>query len=125
VNAALSVLLAVIVVGAVMRLPLALVMFAGGCSYLFMSRQDIGLLVGQVMGQMTTMYVLVAIPMFILAANVMNAASISERLWAAANAMVGRFKGGRHRRSLMEAAFITLAARMNIGMATSTYMVVI
>ena len=88
------VLLGVILFGALMRLPLALVMFAGGCSYLFMSRQDIGLLVGQVMGQMTTMYVLMAIPMFILAANVMNAASISERLWAAANALVGRFKGG-------------------------------
>jgi tripartite ATP-independent transporter DctM subunit len=69
-------------------------MFAGGCAYLFVSKQDIGLLVGQVMGQMTTLYVLVAIPMFVLAANVMNAASISERLWAAANALVGRFKGG-------------------------------
>ncbi|MFM8547648.1 MAG: TRAP transporter large permease [Betaproteobacteria bacterium] len=93
-NTPLLILLGVIVFGATMRLPLALVMFAGGCSYLFASRQDIGLLVGQVMGQMTTMYVLVAIPMFILAANVMNAASISERLWAAANALVGRFKGG-------------------------------
>jgi tripartite ATP-independent transporter DctM subunit len=52
------------------------------------------LLVGQVMGQMTAMYVLVAIPMFILAANIMNAASISDRLWAMANALVGRFRGG-------------------------------
>lgn len=93
-NTALVVLLGVVAFGALMRLPLALVMFAGGASYLFVSRQDIGLLVGQVMGQMTTMYVLVAIPMFILAANVMNAASISERLWAAANALVGRFRGG-------------------------------
>jgi len=93
-NTALIALLGVITFGALMRLPLALVMFAGGTSYLFVSRQDIGLLVGQVMGQMTTMYVLVAIPMFILAANVMNAASISERLWAAANALVGRFRGG-------------------------------
>ena len=93
-NAALTALLGVIVAGAVMRLPLALVMFAGGGAYLFVSRQDIGLLVGQVMGQMTTMYVLVAIPMFILAANIMNAASISERLWNVANALVGRFRGG-------------------------------
>jgi len=45
-NTPLLVLLAVIIFGAVMRLPLALVMFAGGCSYLFASRQDIGLLVG-------------------------------------------------------------------------------
>ena len=87
-------LLATVVFGAMMRLPLALVMFGGGAAYLFMTRQDIGLLVGQVMNQMTTMYVLVAIPMFILAANIMNAASISDRLWSMANALVGRFRGG-------------------------------
>ena len=87
-------LLAVVVGGAVLRLPLALVMFAGGASYLFATKQDIGLLVGQVMNQMSAMYVLVAIPMFILAANIMNAVGISDRLWAAANVMVGRFRGG-------------------------------
>ena len=87
-------LLGAVLFGALMRLPLALVMFGGGAVYLFATRQDIGLLVGQVMGQMTAMYVLVAIPMFILAANIMNAASISDRLWAMANALVGRFRGG-------------------------------
>lgn len=87
-------LLGVIVLGAMLRLPLALVMFAGGAAYLFVTRQDIGLLVGQVMSQMSAMYVLVAVPMFILAANVMNAASISDRLWALAQSMVGRFRGG-------------------------------
>ena len=87
-------LLGAVIFGALIRLPLALVMFGGGAVYLFMTRQDIGLLVGQVMGQMTAMYVLVAIPMFILAANIMNAASISDRLWAMANALVGRFRGG-------------------------------
>jgi len=87
-------LLGAVLFGALMRLPLALVMFSGGAVYLFVTRQDVGLLVGQVMGQMTAMYVLVAIPMFILAANIMNAASISDRLWAMANALVGRFRGG-------------------------------
>lgn len=87
-------LLLTILFGAMLRLPLALVMFAGGAAYLFVTRQDIGLLVGQVMSQMTSMYVLVAVPMFILAANVMNAASISDRLWALAQALVGRFRGG-------------------------------
>ena len=87
-------LLGAVLLGALMRLPLALVMFGGGAVYLFATRQDVGLLVGQVMGQMTAMYVLVAIPMFILAANIMNAASISDRLWAMANALVGRFRGG-------------------------------
>ncbi len=87
-------LLATMVFGALVRLPLALVMFGGGAAYLFVTRQDIGLLVGQVMNQMSAMYVLVAIPMFILAANIMNAATVSDRLWAAANVLVGRFRGG-------------------------------
>ncbi len=87
-------LLATMVLGALLRLPLALVMFGGGAAYLFVTRQDIGLLVGQVMNQMSAMYVLVAIPMFILAANIMNAATVSDRLWAAANVLVGRFRGG-------------------------------
>ncbi len=87
-------LVAAVVFGALCRLPLALTMFAGGATYLFATRQDLGLLEGQVMGQMTTMYVLVAIPMFVLAANIMNAATISDRIWAVANALVGRFKGG-------------------------------
>jgi tripartite ATP-independent transporter DctM subunit len=87
-------LVGVAVGGALLRLPLALVLFASGAAYLFVTGQDIGLLVGQVMAQMTTMYVLVAIPMFIVAANAMNAASISERLWALANALVGRLRGG-------------------------------
>lgn len=87
-------LLGVILVAAMLRLPLALVMFAGGAAYLLVTKQDIGLLVGQVMNQMAAMYVLVAVPMFILAANIMNAASISDRLWALAQALVGRFRGG-------------------------------
>jgi TRAP-type mannitol/chloroaromatic compound transport system permease large subunit len=93
-TAGLYALVGAMLLGALMRLPLALVMFGAGTAYLFVTRQDIGLLVGQVMGQMTAMYVLVAIPMFILAANIMNAASISDRLWAAASALVGRLRGG-------------------------------
>lgn len=79
---------------AILRLPLALAMFAAGAVYFFATGQDVGLLAGQVMGQMTGIYVLVAIPMFILAVNIMNASGISERLWGAADAIVGRFRGG-------------------------------
>jgi len=39
-------------------------------------------------------YVLLAVPMFILAANIMTISSISERLWKAADALVGWLPGG-------------------------------
>ena len=67
-------LLGAVIFGALIRLPLALVMFGGGAVYLFTTRQDIGLLVGQVMGQMTAMYVLVA------SAYILNYAIANERL---------------------------------------------
>lgn len=82
------------VLGTILRLPIALSMFMAGAIYFLTTGQDVGLLAGQVMGQMTGMYVLVAIPMFILAANAMNDSGISERLWNAANVLVGRLRGG-------------------------------
>lgn len=79
---------------ALLRVPIALAMFCGGIVYLWVSGQDVGLMVDQTMNTLAGLSILLAVPMFILAANVMNAATISERLWAAAEALVGRFRGG-------------------------------
>jgi len=83
-----------IVVGALLRLSIVLMMFTGGLVYLWMKGQDLGLLVDQTLNSMFSMYVLLAVPMFIFAGNVMNAATISERIWSAADLLVGRFRGG-------------------------------
>jgi C4-dicarboxylate transporter, DctM subunit len=85
---------AAFVVFALLRFPIALMMFGCGLVYLWTSRQDIGLLVDQTLNSSFQLHVLLAIPMFILAGNVMNAATISERIWAAADAVVGRMRGG-------------------------------
>lgn len=87
-------LIGVFVSLAVLRVPVALAMFSAGMAYLWVSGQDIGLVVDQTMNTLQGLSILLAVPMFILAANVMNAATISERLWAAAEALVGRFRGG-------------------------------
>src|SRR5262245_65433461 len=85
---------AAFVVFALLRFPIPLMMFGCGLVYLWTSRQDIGLLVDQTLNSSFQLHVLLAIPMFILAGNVMNAATISERIWAAADAVVGRMRGG-------------------------------
>ena len=96
--------------GALLRVPIAHAMFASGLCYLMVKGQDIGLIVDQVLSTMLTMYVLLAIPMFILAANLMNAATISERLWSAASAMVGRMRGGLgHVSILVSVAFSSMS----------------
>jgi tripartite ATP-independent transporter DctM subunit len=85
-------------------------MIASGIGYLIATRQDIGILVDQILTTMLTMYVLLAIPMFIFAANLMNAATISDRLWGAADALVGRFRGGLgHVTVLVSAAFSSMS----------------
>lgn len=87
-------LLSVFVVAAVLRLSIVLSMFAAGIVYLWASKQDIGLLVDQTLNSTITLNILLAIPLFILTANIMNATTISERLWTFANAIVGRLPGG-------------------------------
>jgi tripartite ATP-independent transporter DctM subunit len=83
-----------IIVGALLRLSIVLMMFTSGLVYLWMKGQDLGLLVDQTLNSMFSLYVLLAVPMFIFAGNVMNAATISERIWSAADLLVGRLRGG-------------------------------
>ncbi|ARQ01962.1 TRAP transporter large permease [Pseudorhodoplanes sinuspersici] len=87
-------LLVVFVVAAALRLSIVLSMFAAGIVYLWVSKQDIGLLVDQTLNTTLTLNVLLAVPLFILTANIMNASTISERLWTFANTIVGRLPGG-------------------------------
>jgi C4-dicarboxylate transporter DctM subunit len=85
---------AAVIVFAMLRFSIALMMFGCGLVYLWVSRQDIGLIVDQTLNSSFQLSVLLAIPMFILAGNVMNAATISERIWGAADAMIGRWRAG-------------------------------
>ena len=48
----------------------------------------------QLLNGMYTSYLLLAIPLFILAAEFMNSGSIMDRLLRFCNALVGRFRGG-------------------------------
>ena len=64
-----------------MRVPLSLVDDRGGLRLSESSHQDLGIATDQMMNSLFNNYVLLAVPMFILAANVMNAGTISERLW--------------------------------------------
>ncbi len=78
----------------VLRVPIGPAMLAAGVAYLLASGQDVGLAAEQILNGLFNSYVLLAVPLFIFAANVMNAGTISERLYAFAHALVGRFRGG-------------------------------
>jgi len=77
-----------------LRGPIGLAMIAAGVAYLGASGQDLGLAAEQILNSLLGSFVLIAVPMFIFAANVMNAGTISERIFDFAHTLVGRFRGG-------------------------------
>lgn len=77
-----------------MGVPMGLAMLAAGFAYLLSTGQDVGLVVDQTMNGLYNNYLLLAVPLFIFVANVMNASGVLERLLAFAQGGVGRFRGG-------------------------------
>lgn len=75
-------------------LPIGMAMIASSVMYLFISGQDVGIASEQILNGLTNTYTLLAIPLFILASELMNLGSLSDRLLGWCNALVGRFKGG-------------------------------
>ena len=75
-------------------LPIGLSMLGASVLYLMVSGQDVGLAAEQILNGLTNSYTLLAIPLFILASELMNLGSLSDRLLAWCNALVGRFRGG-------------------------------
>ena len=74
--------------------PIAHAMIVAAIVYLFMSGQDLGLASEQILQGLFTSFILLAVPLFIVAANIMNAGTISDRLLGFCVALVGRFRGG-------------------------------
>ena len=91
---ALSVLAIVFIGTAVLGAPVGLAMLSAGFAYLIVSHQDLGLVVDQTMNGLYNSYLLLAVPLFIFVANLMNASGVLERLLVFAQALVGRFRGG-------------------------------
>ncbi len=77
-----------------LRAPIAFAMLSGGIAYLAIKGQDMGLAAEQVLNGLYNSYVLLAVPLFVFAANLMNAGTISERLFEFSRLIVGRMRGG-------------------------------
>ena len=74
--------------------PIAHSIFVGALVYLALKGQDLGIAAEQISYGLYDSFVLLAVPLFIVAANIMNAGAISERLLRFCVGVVGRFKGG-------------------------------
>jgi TRAP-type transport system large permease protein len=74
--------------------PIAHSIIVGALVYLLVKGQDMGIAAEQIVYGLYDSFVLLAVPLFIVAANIMNAGAISDRLLSFCIALVGRFKGG-------------------------------
>jgi C4-dicarboxylate transporter, DctM subunit len=89
-----SLSLVVITALAFLGLPIGLSMICGSIFYLLLSGADMGIVAEQFLNGMYSNYVILAVPLFILAAELMNIGSMTERLLSFCNVLVGRFRGG-------------------------------
>ncbi|MEM5493361.1 TRAP transporter large permease [Hoeflea sp. AS16] len=75
-------------------LPVAYSILISAFVYLSVNGQGVGIAGKVLMDGLYQSFILLAVPLFIVAANIMNAGTISERLLQFCVAAVGRFRGG-------------------------------
>jgi tripartite ATP-independent transporter DctM subunit len=93
-TSAIWVLVGVLAGGMLLRMPIGFSMIAAGIGYLAVKGQDIGLVAEQIGNGLYNSYVLLAVPLFVFAANIMNAGTVSERIFDFCRILVGRMRGG-------------------------------
>jgi len=91
---AFTLCIVVLVVLAILGLPIGLSMIAASVAYFIMSGLDLGTAAEQILNGLFNSYVLLAVPLFILAADLMNTGSLTDRLLRFCLVLVGRFRGG-------------------------------
>ncbi len=74
--------------------PIAYAILVASMAYMLSTDTSIGLVGKSLLDGVYQSFLLLAVPLFIVAANIMNAGSISDRLLSFCIATVGRFKGG-------------------------------
>ena len=75
-------------------MPIAYAIIVASMSYMLVSGTSIGIVGKTLVDGIYQSFLLLAVPLFIVASNIMNAGTISDRLLGFCVATVGRFKGG-------------------------------
>lgn len=84
----------VLFVIAALGAPVAYAIIIASFVYLYAAGQSIGVAGKVLMDGLYQSFILLAVPLFIVAANIMNAGTVSDRLLRFCVAVVGRFRGG-------------------------------
>lgn len=77
----------------ILRMPIALGMLAASACYLLVVGGDLSLVINQVVNTYYTNYVIIAVPLFIFTANVMNSGKVTDMIFKFAGGICGRMRG--------------------------------
>ena len=92
-NIALIVTLILFILIFILRMPISLGMIAAGAFYFLISGTDMGSVANFVTSVFYSNYVIIAVPLFIFTANVMNSGKITEKVFQFASALSGGRRG--------------------------------
>lgn len=82
-----------LIIAFVIRMPVGLGMLVGSIAYYLAKGISIGSLVNTVCFGLTNSYILIAIPLFIFTANVMNSSEVTDKIFDFARSVIGRKPG--------------------------------
>lgn len=93
-STALIVFLLIFVLIFILRMPIPMGMMTACVFYFLISGESPKMVAQQTLKTFYTNYTIIAVPLFIFAANVMNSGKVTEKVFGFAMGFVGRFKGG-------------------------------
>lgn len=91
---ALIVFIIIFILIFVLRMPIPMGMMAACVFYFIISGENVKMVGQQTLKTFYTNYTIIAVPLFIFAANVMNSGKVTDKVFGFAKGFVGRFKGG-------------------------------
>lgn len=96
-NIPLIVFLLCFILTFVLRLPIALGMLMSSIFYCLLApgpATGLQMAAGQFLSSLDVKFILIAVPLFVFAAKVMNSGAVTEKIFKFANSLVGRWRGG-------------------------------
>jgi tripartite ATP-independent transporter DctM subunit len=78
----------------ILRVPIALGMLATSVFYFMAAGIDLGMMAEKVLSNLFSVFIIIAVPLFVFTAKVMNTSMVSDMVYGFAHSMVGKVRGG-------------------------------
>lgn len=93
-SSSMTIALLLLVICFIVRMPIGIGLLVTSFTYLLLTGTDPSIIAEIFCSKMFNNFILLAVPLFILAANIMNSSKVTEKIFNFAQVLVGRWKGG-------------------------------